>query len=130
MSNVCNCPKPPGGSIQCSDEQLAVCGYQDGQIVSGCFDRPAYVLSIINDNQKNLVLANWVISRITGITRDDHAPLERELSAMLAGSRYRNDETGEVIRFSLPKDLDLQSAAKWKKGTIGESSPPTAQANY
>ena len=115
MSNICKCPSPPGGTIQCSDEQLAICGYRDGQIVSGCFDRPARVRTISDNNERNVALANWALSQIVGVTRSDDAPLGDRFCAMLATGHHRNEETGEVIKFSLPKDLDLQSAAKWTK---------------
>jgi hypothetical protein len=114
MSNVCKCPKPPGGSITCSDDQLAVCGYQDGEIVSGCFDRPGHLESISDSHQRNLALGNWVLSTITGVVRTDSDPIDPNLAAMLRSGQYMNERTGEVLKFSVPRDLDLQSVAQSK----------------
>lgn len=111
MSNTCKCPKPPGGTITCNQDQLAVCGYQNGEIVSGCYDKPEQALSITNSAERNLVLANWVISTITGLYRSDYDPIEPELLAILRRGLYKNESTGETVNFSLPRDLDLQSAA-------------------
>jgi len=112
LSNVCNCPVPPGGSITCNDDQLAVCGYQDGKIVSGCFDRPKHARFISDEDEKKLVLSNWILSKITGIYRSDLDPIEPSLFAMLRSGQYRNERTGEVLTFSLPRDLDLQSRTR------------------
>lgn len=112
MANVCQCPKPPGGSITCNQDQLAVCGYQDGQIVSGCYDRPEHALFIQDENEKHLVLTNWVLSRITGAYRADYDPVEPDLFKMLRRGEYKNEATGEVVKFSLPNDLDLKSASR------------------
>jgi hypothetical protein len=118
MSRACKCPKPPGGSITCDDDQLAVCGYQDGVFVSGCRARPELVFSISNENERHLVLSNWVLSQIMGVDRSDYDPIEPSLFAMLRSGQYRNDQTGDVLRFSLPRDLDLQSAAKLRPAVI------------
>lgn len=114
MSNVCKCPKPPGGSITCNSDQLAVCGYQDGEIVSGCFDRPEPMQLIQDSSERSLALANWALSRIMGIERFDYDPIEPELFAMLRSGQYRNESTGAIVKFSLPRDLDLKSAAKMR----------------
>ena|SRR5258708_6934355 len=114
MSNACKCPRPPGGTIRCSDDQLAVCGYQDGEIVSGCFDRPELILSIADEGEKNLVLSNWILSKVTGVYRSDLDPIDSDLFAMLRSGQYRNERTGEVLKFSLPRDLDLERAASLK----------------
>lgn len=78
MSNICRCPKPPGGSVRCNDDQLAVCGYENGEIVSGCFDRPEHLLLIKNEDEKNLALANWTLSRITGVSRSDYDAIDSD----------------------------------------------------
>jgi hypothetical protein len=110
MSNVCRCPKPPGGKIECSDDQLAVCGYQNGEIVSGCYDRPAHVREIEDLPQRNLVLANWVISTITGEYRSDFALIDSSLFAMLRSGQYIDGATREVLTFGLPRDRPLRTS--------------------
>ena len=112
MSNVCNCPKPPGGYISCNANQLAICGYRDGEIVSGCFDKPDYAAHITDDRERNLVLSNWILSKITGIKRSDYDSIKPDLLAILLSGKYRNGRTGEVIKFSLPDDYDLQSVTQ------------------
>ena len=106
MSNTCTCPNPPGGSVTCSDDQLAVCGYQNGQIVSGCLDRPQRVRQMRGTPAGRLALANWVISKVTGITRPDDSDLESAAVEMLLSGKYENDK-GELVTFSVPRDLDL-----------------------
>jgi inosose dehydratase len=38
MGNSCNCPSPPGGSVNCRSDQLAICRVKDGQVHSYCVD--------------------------------------------------------------------------------------------
>lgn len=110
MSNSCQCPQPPGGSIRCNDDQLAMCGYQDGEIVSGCFDRPDHSRTIQDPEERKLVLTNWVLAAITGQQRSDYEEIDGNSLSMLRSGRYENKETGTTLRFSLPDDLDLEAA--------------------
>ncbi len=105
MSNVCKCPDPPGGSVTCNDDQLAVCGYQDGQIVSGCFDKPDHLRSISDKEERLLALKNWALSTIMGVYRSEDDPIGPELTAMLASGQYKNEQTKEIVRFILPRDF-------------------------
>jgi hypothetical protein len=114
MSNVCNCPNPPGGKVTCSDNQLAMCGYKDGQVVGGCYDRPEAVASITERTEQNLALANWALSEILGISRSLEDSIEPDLVTMLRSGRFEN-EAGEILNFKVPRDLDLgllQAASK------------------
>ena len=36
MPTNCNCPEPPGGSVTCSDDQIAFCRVFNGKTSSGC----------------------------------------------------------------------------------------------
>jgi hypothetical protein len=108
MSNVCNCPKPPGGHVTCSDNQLAVCGYRKGQIVSGCYDPPEHAALIKDEERRTLVVANWAVSMITGIGRQDDDAFDFDLFEMLMSGRYKDEATGEIITFGLPSDVELQ----------------------
>jgi hypothetical protein len=107
MSNVCQCPNPPGGTVQCSDDQLAICSYTNGEIVSGCYDRPEPVAAISDKRERNLALANWVLSRITGIARPIDEAIEASLVELLRSGSYTDPQTDQVIRFTLPRDLEL-----------------------
>jgi hypothetical protein len=111
MSNVCNCPKPPGGSITCNDDQLAVCGYQNGAIVSGCFPRPAHITAVYEESERQLLLSNWILSTVTGTPRPDDAPLTPDLIALLQSGTYTNEQTRDTLHFVLPRDLDFQLTA-------------------
>ena len=108
MSNVCSCPKPPGGQVTCSDNQLAVCGYRNGQIVSGCYDQPASARLLKDESERSLTVANWALSVIIGMSRDAHEGIDPDLLAMLGSGTYKHETTGEIIRFALPRDLELR----------------------
>ena len=112
MSNVCRCPKPPGGSITCNNDQLAVCGYQEGEVVGGCYDKPQSLEFITNEDERNLATANWSLGLITGTPRSDYDPIDSDSFGILRSGSYRSESTGEVVTFVLPRDLDLKSAAK------------------
>jgi hypothetical protein len=120
--NVCNCPEPPGGNVTCRDDQLAICAYQHGRIVGGCYDKPGYIglLTALHEGSKtvgmprldNLALCNWVISTTTGLFRGDVEPLDDNYLAILRSRKYE-DWTGRIVTFSLPRTLqpELNSVA-------------------
>jgi hypothetical protein len=88
-----------------------VCGYREGQIVSGCFDRPEHIQSIEEESVRNLVLCNWILSEVTGAIRSDYDPIEDEELTILREGLYRIPESGETLKFSVPRDLDLGNIA-------------------
>jgi hypothetical protein len=99
--------------IRCNDNQLAVCGYRDGQIVSGCFDRPYHVKAISEENVKNLFLCNWILSVVTGVSRSDYDPIDEDELALLRSGRYGTSRAVGVLTFSIPRDLDLGNIASF-----------------
>jgi hypothetical protein len=107
MSNTCDCPNPPGGKVTCSDDQLAVCGYLNGQIVSGCFDPPKEAAVIGDKRERNRAVANWALSIIVGRVRRKDELLSPDFVKMLKSGAYEREGTQEVIRFTLPKNLEL-----------------------
>jgi len=109
MSNVCKCPNPPGGTIECADDQLAVCGYQNGQIISGCYGRPSHIFGIEDEGEQRLALGNWILSIVTGSARSDSDSIEPEHFEILSKGRYKNELTGETITFKWPSDFELQN---------------------
>jgi uncharacterized protein len=126
MSNTCKCPEPPGGTITCRDDQLAVCGYRNGQIVGGCYDRPNRVRGIVDESARTLALANWVLSTVIGSHRPDHMRIERALLTALLRGEYRNPRTGEMVAFISPRDLDLRSIVDAKPNdatALGDDLP-------
>lgn len=112
MSNICPCPNPPGGTIQCADDQLAVCGFQNGQIISGCYGRPAHVFGIKDEGEQHLALGNWILSIVTGNDRSGSDSIEPEHFSILSKGWYRNEQTGEIITFRPPSDFKLQNLAR------------------
>lgn len=118
MEKKCPCANPPGGEITCSDDQLALCGVIDGELVVGCFERPSGVMQLQNEDVKAAALANWVLSRIMGTARK----LDREISSdelvILRASEYTSWDKSTRVKFSIPNDLDLQ--------TVKQNTPATA----
>jgi hypothetical protein len=110
MSHICPCPNPPGGQIVCRVDQLAMCGFRDGKIVSGCFDKPSQVRQGKSEDEKNLIVANWSLSMITGISRPLLQSLDNEDLQVLQSGEYQRRAT--LIKFSLPRDLELASTAQ------------------
>ena len=117
MSNTCQCPNPPGGQITCSPDQLAVCGFRDGKIVSGCFDRPEHARLVEDEDARYLLLANWVLSVVSGTLRSDTDPIGvMEYDALRNGRFFGRD--GEVVKFSVPDDLDFNSPTRSEPAKI------------
>jgi hypothetical protein len=110
MSNMCPCPNPPGGQIVCSADQLAICGFRDGSIVSGCFDKPLQARHAESKGEADLIVANWSLSMITGVSRPFLQSLGDEDLQLLQSGEYRSGAT--LIKFSLPEDIELASAGR------------------
>lgn len=101
MARTCQCPKPPGGSITCSDKQLALCSYRDGQIVSGCFDQPDAIAEKATSRDRTLAMRNWALGIITNRTRSLDQRLGDSELDILRNGRYV-DPDGNETRFTLP----------------------------
>lgn len=106
MGNTCNCPKPPGGQVICSANQLAICGIREGRIVSGCYDKPDYA-SRIEEQHRLQVQRNWALAVITATPRDDYAELSSEDYQILRQGSYQDPSRKYVVTFSLPEDIRL-----------------------
>jgi hypothetical protein len=109
MSRVCPCPNPPGGQIVCDDNQLAICGFRDGKVISGCFSIPANIIQVREDQERSIVLSNWVLSMLTGADRSPYANISPADFLMLSSGEFTT-EGGDMVRFSLPNDLNLDTA--------------------
>jgi hypothetical protein len=112
MEKKCPCANPPGGEITCSDDQLAICGVIDGELVVGCFDKPSSVMQIENKDRRTAAVANWVLSRITGTTRNPDREISSEEQVILGASAYTSRDGTTRVKFSIPSDLDLQAVEK------------------
>lgn len=104
MAKTCVCPSPPGGSIVCSDDQLAMCGYQNGQIVSGCFDPPPDIPALPTRDQRVTALNNWVLEKLTGEARSYTQQITAEEDATLRSGEHVT-ASGEKLSFVLPTKI-------------------------
>jgi hypothetical protein len=107
MEKVCPCGDPPGGEITCNVNQLALCGIIDGKLVVGCFDQPVSVMQMQSVKAKSNALANWILTRVTGIARNDSQEISGDDFDILTSGRYVHPKTGEEVKFSAPEDLDF-----------------------
>jgi hypothetical protein len=108
MARTCNCPNPPGGSITCSDDQLAMCGYQDGRIVSGCFDPPSAIAAMPTRAERTTALSNWALQQITGEIRILNQRITSSEDDLLRSGTFIND-LGERLMFVLPAKIRASS---------------------
>ncbi len=103
MSKKCPCANPPGGSLDCEDDQLGICGVIDGELIVGCFDPPPNVAEYRAQGHSN-VMDNWVLSRVTGIERSPRQAITYPERQILQTGRFIHPTTGETVRFSAPKE--------------------------
>jgi hypothetical protein len=108
MAKTCDCPNPPGGSITCSDDQLAMCGYQDGRIVSGCFDPPSAIAAMPARSERTTALSNWALQQITGEIRTLYQRITSREDDLLRSGTFINDR-GERLMFVLPAKIRANS---------------------
>lgn len=98
-------PKPPGGELVCSTNQMAIVEVRNGEVFAECHDAPSKVRSAIGSDQK-LFLRNWALSIITREDRSLSQKLtESELEIIRSQKyEYRTREGFEIIvRFRLPR---------------------------
>ena len=95
--NVCDCPSPPGGQIQCDNNQVAFCRISEGKVIGTCKAPP-------RDQREGTRLQAWVILELTGerVSPDDISK-RPELKRIITQGEFTNPKTGEIIRFRLPK---------------------------
>ena len=108
MARTCDCPHPPGGSITCSDDQLAMCGYRNGIIVSGCFDPPPSIAAMKTKEQQFLALHNWSLQEITGKSRALIQSISATERDILNSGEYVS-ASGQKITFVLPARIKATS---------------------
>ncbi len=97
MANTCKCPNPPGSTVICESDQLAICFVKNGEAVHRCID-------IVRTHDSRTLL-NTVFRAVTKGARP-----------LFAGYRIKEKveilERGEfegrrhiLIRFALPQDI-------------------------
>src|SRR5690349_13207046 len=102
----CRCKNPPGGGVECSPGQVALCQVIDGECQSSCEDTPWGSAREVS----RLECANWVLSLVSGQVRRPDMPLSlRDLVVLVAG-RYQDAENDIDARFQLPRDIQLRIA--------------------
>ena len=116
VRRTCPCPTPPGGSVECDIDQVAVCSVIDGSTVRECRspeaeDMEGYEKSILENNIERRLryafrLVDWtveiVIRPYSDIRRQvDSTDLQVLLSGFFFGTR------GRSVRFSLPRLIVL-----------------------
>jgi hypothetical protein len=125
VKNTCKCEDPPGGTVECEPDQLALCIVRQGVAQKGCMDPPDDLrdLAALTRGQ-SLRYLNWALSQITGEIRRLRDPISNEDYFILAQGSYQNIQTGAVVTFSLPAKLNLQSpsSASGSSGSSGASS--------
>jgi hypothetical protein len=112
MSNDCNCPKPPGGKVSCSSNQIAICAVIDGELIAKCISVPPKYSSMrtapnFYRNQDLRIrrrdsLANWIMNQIDPSI--DHPDLSRNL-AILRSGEYEDSRMGNIVNFIIPEGI-------------------------
>ena len=78
-------------------------------MVSGCFSIPVNIVQVHEEQERAFVLSNWVLSMLTGIERASYSNISPAECGMLQSGEFRTAR-GELIRFRLPNDLNLDTA--------------------
>jgi hypothetical protein len=110
--NICDCPSPPGGTVSCEPDQLAICRVLNGVAQRECFDPPSGLGNLSDlTPSKARRYHNWALQRITGQHRSPSQPITPDDERILRDGSYHNDLTGEEISFSLPEDVNFNSSS-------------------
>ena len=115
VKNVCKCPHPPGGSIECEPHQMAICGVINGVVRRECLDPPDF-----RDTEN---LANWALGKITGQVRGEESESifkDEELRNLKHGFFRRPN--GEQVKFTFPEGL--------KQAVMGEINAQAQMHDY
>ncbi|MCZ4408345.1 hypothetical protein O3Q51_05965 [Cryomorphaceae bacterium 1068] len=96
-NNVCECPNPPGGTVICEPDQLAICHVKDGKAIQRCLD-PV-------DSMNPYVIINWTLNRI--LDREFKPRSKRTIKKYIKRLEAGNLTTigGTKVSFSLPKTV-------------------------
>ena len=96
VRNTCNCPNPPGGVVECSKEQMALCIIEDGIVRRICQD-------VVRD-KNDLTIVNFALSVITGVKRLSYSTVSESDIRLLRSGEYSEGSNLEVT-FSLPEAI-------------------------
>lgn len=96
----CNCDHPPGGTVNCTGNQIPVCRVVNGVAHGYCLPP--------NDSATGLELTAWFVSHL--LRRDvttGEVLARRDLQAALSEGRLVNPDTHEVFTFRIPDSLHM-----------------------
>lgn len=96
-NNKCNCPDPPGGTVECEAYQLAICSIKGGKVEAKCVSPPSG-LSVT-------ALQNWVLENVTGISRNASARLNDDDREILRSQTYRSADGELQVSFRVPQAI-------------------------
>jgi hypothetical protein len=107
--NTCNCPDPPGGTVVCNENQLAICRVIAGRPFYEC--RDVNIDGIVQKQGGQLFLTATAISTvqnvifyITKTPRKFNNTISNEEKLMLLSGRHKLNEL-ITITFTLPKAM-------------------------
>lgn len=122
--NICPCPQPPGGTVACEPNQLAICRVKNGVAEGECISPPADLTDLSDlapaDAKRYL---NWALDHITGRQRLPWQIVTPQDQAILRRGVYRDTATGEEVRFKLPDELNLTSPTSTTGSLSGSGGP-------
>jgi hypothetical protein len=93
-NNKCNCPDPPGGTVECEANQLAICSIKGGKVEAKCVSPPSRLAGT--------ALQNWVLENVTGIPRRASTILNHYDREILRSQTYRSPDGKLQVSFRVP----------------------------
>jgi len=96
-NNKINCPDPPGGTVECEANQLAICSIKGWKVEAKCVS-PQSGLSVT-------ALQNWVLENVTGISREASAFLNDDDREILRSQNYRSPDGKLQVSFRVPQAI-------------------------
>lgn len=100
MSNICNCPKPPGGQVVCENNQLALCIIENGEVILRCMNPPQ---NRFYQQYNSLNLVNWTLESITSQHRELEQYVEIQELNMLKTGYF--EDFRKKVNFTLTRRL-------------------------
>jgi hypothetical protein len=98
-------PKPPGGQLVCSDDQLAIVEVRNGEVFAECHSQPSKIQSV-DPSVRPIAILNWSLSRITGERRSENQILTFQDQQILENERFvyidRKNGYTITVEFKLP----------------------------
>lgn len=102
-------PKPPGGCLICSDEQLAIVEVINGEIFAECHSPPD------NTMKSNNIMKNWALEKITKTERNLSQHISNDEQIMLREEKFNYiDINGNVVwvYFKLPTSMGINDGGE------------------